>query len=103
MTKVTTFVTVDAKQTPIIFQVFRIRHAMFPQGLLECGHSETLGCILRAHRLHKQIQVLMDRVVASRDPDELDRLIHQLQDALHEHSSRLRQLAADKLAKNSTP
>jgi len=51
------------------------------------------------HRLHKRIEDLTDKVVATEDPADLDHLIPQLQETLHEHSKRLRQLAANKLAK----
>ena len=49
------------------------------------------------YRLEDRIRALVARAVASDDPAELDELIWQLRNVLHEHAKQLRQLAADKL------
>jgi hypothetical protein len=54
------------------------------------------------HRLEDRIRALIARAVASDDPVELDELIWQLRNVLHEHAKKLRQLAADKLVPSTS-
>jgi hypothetical protein len=49
-------------------------------------------------RLDDRIRELCSTALTAKDP-ELRRILSELQDALHEHSERLRKLAAEKLGK----
>jgi hypothetical protein len=49
-------------------------------------------------RLQDRIEDLVTKAVATDAPRELDPVIQELRQRLHEHSERLRKLAADKLA-----
>jgi hypothetical protein len=53
-------------------------------------------------RLEDRIKALAASAVACQDPDEFDDVIQQLRAALHEHSQRLRQLAATNLIAKPT-
>lgn len=41
-------------------------------------------------RLQDRIEILVTKALGTRDSDELDRLIQDLREALHEHAKRLR-------------
>jgi hypothetical protein len=49
-------------------------------------------------RFHDRINALVTRAVATDDPAELEGVIRELREALHEHAKSLRKLAAEKLA-----
>ena len=42
-------------------------------------------------RLHDRMKALVDKALATYDPDALDAVIQQLREALHEHMERVRQ------------
>jgi hypothetical protein len=48
-------------------------------------------------RLNDRIEDLVAKVVVTYDDDELEEIFRQLREALHEHTERLRKLAAKKL------
>jgi len=48
-------------------------------------------------RLEDRIQALLNQAVTTQDPKELDEVVRRLRAALHEHSTRLRKLAAANL------
>ena len=54
-------------------------------------------------RLQDRIEDLVTKAIATDDPHELDAVIQQLRECLHEHSERLRKLAADKLTTQTDP
>ena len=47
-------------------------------------------------RIQERIEGSVAKAIATDDPTELDLVIQELRRALHEHSERLRKLAADK-------
>ena len=49
-------------------------------------------------RLDDKIRALADRAVAAGESDEIKNTVEELRSALHDHSQRLRKLAAEKLA-----
>ena len=61
-----------------------------------------ITCPMPSRRLEDRIRDLCARVV-SVDEKKLEPLIAELQSALHEHTGRLRKLAADKLSNPSLP
>jgi len=48
-------------------------------------------------RLQDRIEPLVTKAIATPDPTELDAVIAQLREALHEHARLVREVAADKL------
>jgi len=48
-------------------------------------------------RLEDRIQALAAQAVAAHHPEELANVLRQLRAALHEHATRLRKMAAEKL------
>ncbi len=42
-------------------------------------------------RLQDRIEILVTKALSTRDPAELDRVIQDLREALHEHARRLRE------------
>ena len=51
-------------------------------------------------RLADRIETLVTKALGTREPDQLDQLIQELREALHEHAKRLRE--ADALGKRSS-
>jgi hypothetical protein len=45
-------------------------------------------------RLQDRIEILVTKALATRDADELDHVIRDLREALHEHAGRLREAEA---------
>ena len=45
-------------------------------------------------RLQDRIEVLVTKALGTRDADELEQVIHDLREALHEHAKRLREADA---------
>jgi hypothetical protein len=45
-------------------------------------------------RLQDRIEILVTKALGTRDSDELDRVIQDLREALHEHAKRLREADA---------
>ena len=54
-------------------------------------------------RLQDRIEDLVSQAIVIDDPHELDVVIQKLRECLHEHSERLRKLAADKLTRHAEP
>ena len=42
-------------------------------------------------RLADRIEILVTKALSTRDPDQLDQVIQDLREALHEHAKRLRE------------
>jgi hypothetical protein len=53
---------------------------------------------LSTYRFQDRINALVTRAVATHDPVELEGVIRELREALHEHAKSLRKMAAEKLA-----
>jgi len=53
---------------------------------------------LSPHRVQDRINALVTKAVATHDPAELEGVIRELREALHEHAKSLRKMAAEKLA-----
>ena len=45
-------------------------------------------------RLADRIEILVTKALSTRDPDQLDQVIQDLREALHEHAKRLREANA---------
>jgi hypothetical protein len=64
---------------------------------MECDYR-TVALFPVPSRLDDRIRELCAKALTAKDP-ELQRILGELQDSLHEHSERLRRLAAEKLGK----
>jgi len=53
---------------------------------------------LSPRRFQERINALVTRAVATHDPTELEEVITELREALHEHAKGLRKMAAEKRA-----
>lgn len=52
-------------------------------------------------RLQDRIEILVTKALGTRDPDQLEQVIQDLREALHEHAKRLREAGAVHLKRPS--